>query len=299
MSTLKQLVDQTLLNLQGDALDQAEQTFLTGSLDASSTTFQVDEPTLISQGMVEIDDELIWVKGVDNATGIVTTSTLGRGFRSTTASSHSAGAIVTNSPRYSRYRVKESLKTAIRNVYPDLYAVKTTEFSFVAARNTYELPADVDQVQKVTWQSIGPSRVWVENFQWEFVPDADPDTFATGRAINLWDVVIPGRTVRITYLAAPTVITADGDNFSTTGLATTAEEAIVYGACYRLMGFVEGPRMQTSSVESSQRSQDVPPGASISTGKFFYSLYQDALMRERERLLRINPSPVYRRRRLI
>ena len=79
----------------------------------------------------------------------------------------------------------------------------------------------------------------------------------------------------------------------------TAEEAVIYGACYRLMGFVEAPRMQVSAVESSQRSQNVPPGASMNTGKFFYSLYQDALMRERERMLRINPSPVYRRRRLI
>lgn len=299
MSTLAQLVDQTLLNLQGDSLDQAEQTFLVGSINETATTFQVDEPTLISQGMVEIGDELIWVKSVDNSTGTVTTSTLGRGFRSTVAASHTSGAIVTNNPRYSRYRVKEALKTAIRNVYPDLYVVKTTEFPFVAVRNAYELPSDVDQVHKVTWESIGPSRVWVENFQWEFVPDADTTAFTTGKAIYLWDVVIPGRTVRVTYLAPPTVITLDGDNFSTTGLASTAEEAVIYGACYRLMGFVEAPRMQVSAIESSQRSQNVPPGASINTGKFFYSLYQDALQRERERMLRINPSPVYRRRRLI
>jgi hypothetical protein len=300
MSTFQQLTDQVLLNLQGDSLDQNEQTFLTGSILSTDTTFQVDEPTLISQGMIEIGDELIWVKNVDNATGVVTTTTVGRGFRSTVATSHSAGVTVTNNPRYSRFRVKQAITTALQNVYPDLYVLKTYEFSYVGARYAYEIPVDVDQIHSISWQTIGPSRVWLPIRDYEYIPDADTTAFTTGKAIFLWSDVMPGRTVRVTYLAPPTPMVNDSDSFtSVTGLAVTAEETIVYGACYRLVGFTEAPRLQISAVEATQRSDAVPVGAGINAGKFFYAMYQECLSQERERLLRINRNSVHRIRRIM
>lgn len=299
MSTYRELVDQVLLSLQGDSLDQSEQTFLTGDITADATTFTVDEPTLVSQGMIEIEDELVWIKSVDNATGIVTCSTLGRGFRSTTAAAHTAGATVVNNPRYSRHRIKQTLNTAIRNVYPDLYALSNYEFSYVAARQAYELPAGLDQIHSIHWESVGPSRVWVPVNDYRYDPSANTTDFPSGKALNLWSAPIPGRTVRVTYIGAPTTLTNDSDQFTSTGLALTAEEAIIYGACYRILGFVEAPRLQMSSVESTQRSDAVPPGAAINTGKFFFAMYQEALSQERERLLRSNPNTIHRTRRIV
>jgi hypothetical protein len=300
MTTFSELVDEVLLNLMGDALDQNEQTFLTGSLDSSSLTFTVDEPRLVSQGLIEIDDELMWVKTVNQSTGLVTLSTLGRGFRSTTAASHSAGATVTNNPRYSRFRVKQTINTAIRGVYPDLYVLANTEVSYVAARMAYEVPAAVEQIHRVYWQTIGPSRVWLDIPDYQFVPDANTTSFPSGKALYIWSGVIPGRTVRITYLKAPTVLTNNNDDFvNVTGLPLTAKETIIYGACYRLVGFVEAPRLQTQSVEATQRSEMVPVGSSVNGGKFFYSLYQESLGQERERLLRTNQARVTRTRRIL
>lgn len=300
MTTFAELTDEVLLNLMGDALDQNEQTYLTDSIDADDLTFIVDEPALISQGLIEIEDELLWVKTVNKSTGSVTLSTLGRGFRSTTAASHSAGATVTNNPRYSRFRVKQTINTAIRGVYPDLYVLANTNLSYVAARLAYEVPAAVEQVHKVSWQSIGPSRVWIDVDNYTFIPDADTTAFPSGKCLYLQNTIIPGRTVRLTYLKAPSVLANAADDFvTTTGLPLTAKEVVIYGACYRLLGFVEAPRLQTQSVEATQRSNLVPVGAGTNSGKFFYSLYQEALSQERERLLRINPMRVHRTRRII
>lgn len=300
MTTFSELTDEVLLNLMGDALDQNEQTFLTGSLNTTDLTFTVDEPRLVSQGLIEIDDELMWIKSINQSTGLVTLSTQGRAFRGTTAASHSSGATVTNNPRYSRFRVKQTINTAIRGVYPDLYVLGQTEFSYVAARLAYELPSAVEQIHRVYWQTIGPSRVWLDVHDYQFVPDANTTSFPSGKALYVWGGIIPGRTVRVTYLKAPTVLTNNADDFvNVTGLPLTAKEVILYGACYRLVGFIEAPRLQTQTVEASSRSELVPVGASLNGGRFFYSLYQEALANERERLLRVNNATVVRTRRIL
>lgn len=300
MTTYAELVDEVLLNLMGDALDQNEQTFLVDPIGSDDLTFTVDEGTLISQGLIEIDDELIWVKSVDKSSGLVTIAPQGRGFRSTTPSAHTAGAIVTNNPRYSRSRVKQTINTALRGVYPDLYTLGHSEFSYVAARDAYEIPSDVDQVHSLYWESIGPSRVWIPINQYRFIPDANTSRFPSGKALYIWDGVVPGRTIRAAYLKAPGTLENDSDDFTdVTGLPLTAKETILYGACYRLLGFLEAPRLQNQSVEATARSEIVPVGSGVNAGRFFYAMYQEALAIERERLLRTNPNIIHRTRRLI
>lgn len=300
MTTFAQLTDRVLQNLQGDSLDQWEQTFLTSDVAVDALTFTVDDPNQISQGLCELGSELIWVKGVDRDTSTVTLSPFGRGYRSTTAATHVTGDAVVNNPRFSRSRVRETINTAIRGIYPDLYQVKSHEFTYVAVRFAYPLPADCDQIHSITWEDIGPSRVWNDITQYSFVPNADTTNFPDGKAVNIWDAIIPGRTIRVTYITAPSEMTLDADVFTTvTGLAATAEEAIVYGSCYRLIGFLEPARLQTSSVEASARSVLVQPGQPVNAGKFFYGLYLEALNQERERLLRSNRNSVHRTRRFM
>lgn len=300
MPTFSELTDEVLQNLQSDSLDQAQQTSLTFSIDEVDLSITVDEPQYLSQGLIEIEDELLWAKTVDTATGIVTVSPAGRGYRSTTAATHAAGAFVLSNPRYSRHRVKQAINTAIRSVFPDIYRLVTTELDYVGARLAYELPAAVESIHKITWESVGPSRVWIEIDDYVFVPDADTTVFPSGKALYLWDGVIPGRTVRVTYIRPPAELEESGDDFVTvTGLPITAKEVIVYGACYRLLGYMEAPRLQQESVESSQRSMLINPGSAANAGKYFYALYQESLAQEREGLLRSNPSKIHRTRRVL
>jgi hypothetical protein len=287
---LRQFIDRISAKLQGFTRDQDQQTYLTTSIDSDDLTFTVNEPKMITQGIAEIEEELVWIQRVDNSTGTVTIAPYGRGYLSTTAASHASNTAILNNPKYPRSEIHAAIDDAVDSVYPDLYTLANYEFPFAAARTAYEVPAAVDQVHRVTWESIGPTREWIPVTRWNFDPKANTTRFPSGKSLSLYQGVIPGRTVRVTYIKPPTKFSDYVTDFATaTGLNSTAEDVIVYGACYRLVGFQESPRLQIQTIESQLRSQLVPPGSTMNAARHFYQLYQLALNSERERLLRQDP----------
>lgn len=294
MSTAAQMTNRIVGALQGFTKDQDEQTYLTSSLDTSATSFTVSEPKLVSQGIVEVEQELMWVKAVDNTTSTVTLAPYGRGYMSTTAASHTANVAIVNNPKFPRSQIYLTLNDAIAGLYPDLYVTASTEFSAVAARNTYELPSDVAQVHRVTWEQIGPSLSWPSISRYRFDPRANTTRFPSGKSLDLYQFPIPGRTVRVTYTKAPSTFTDLATDFvAATGLPSSVEDTVIYGACWRLVGFLEPPRLQVQAQETVLRSSVVQPGASLSAARHFLQMYQISLQAERERLLRTDPTSMY------
>lgn len=291
---LTQIIDRVTGYMQGFSRDQEEKTWLTSAIADTDLTFRAFEPKLISQGLNEIGDELVWVSRVDNITGDATIAPFGRGYQSTTASAHDENACVINNPKFPKSSIKQAINDAVRAVYPDLYVVDEYEFPAVAARTTYEVPADVDLVHTVTYETIGPTRRWANLSRWRFNPKADSDSFDSGKSIDIYQEPIPGQTVRIIYGKPPSVFTDSTTEFATaTGLSETSEDCVVYGACFRLVGMLENPRLQISSIESQLRGQLVQPGATQSAARHFLQLYQLALQSERERLYRANPTSTH------
>jgi hypothetical protein len=291
MSTLSQMTDRVISYLQGFSRDQDEKTWILGDIADDDLTFRVNDPKFISAGMCEIGDELLWVARVDNSSGDVTVAPFGRGYQGTTAAAHSANDCIINSPKFPRRQVQQAINDTIRGVYPDLYVVGNHEFDYVAARTTFELPEDVDTVRHVTTQTIGPTKRWATLVRWRFNPQADPDSFDSGKSLDIYQEPIAGQAVRVTYTKPPSAFTDDDTEFATaTGLAATSEDCIVYGACFRLVGLMEAPRLQINAIEQQLRSQQVPPGSSQHAARHFLQMYQLALMSERERLNRLNPS---------
>lgn len=291
MSTYRQLIDRVEMNLQGYSLDQNEQTFLTAPMTDDATTMTVDESRLVSRGMVQVDDELLWVKKADNASSEVTISPFGRGYMSTAAVAHEVGAKVTDSPKFPRSQIREAINTAIREAYPDIYPLKATTFAFVAARHTYPLPEETKGVHAISWEVVGPSRTWLQVKRWRYDPNADTGRFPTGKSLDIWSGIVPGRSVKVTYIVEPDILTNDSDEFATvTGLDAYAEEVVTYGACYRLVGWLETARLQMQSIESTMRAPLVPVKSATDAGRYFYAMYQEALGRARTKLLRESPS---------
>lgn len=291
---LTQITDRITSYMQGFSRDQEEKTWLTAAIDADDLTISVNEPKLISQGLTEIGDELVWVARVDNISGDATLAPWGRGYQSTTASAHDENACVINNPRFPKSGIAQAVNDAVRAVYPDLYVVDDYEFPAVAARTTYEVPADVDLVHSVTYETIGPTRRWANLSRWRFNPLADPDRFASGRSIDIFQEPIPGQTIRIIYGKPPSAFVDNTTEFAAaTGLSATSEDCVVYGACFRLVGLLENPRLQISTIESQLRGQLVQPGATQAASRHFLQLYQLALQSERERLYRANPTSTH------
>jgi len=292
-----QRVKQQLL---GYTRSQASISYLAQPMTSTDITFQVDPETVtsLSRGIAEINDELLLIKKYDKQTGLVTVMAglNGRGVEGSTPASHSASEIVTADPRYPLVRIKEAINDTISAIYPDIWIFGEFEFNYVAARWEYPLPVEVEDVYKVTWNTIGPSAIWRPARTYRFNPQASttpgqvkPTPTPTGKTIQILDGgIVPGRAIRVTYITQPREMNAGDDPFElTTGLPERMIDMIVYGACWRLLPGWEAGRLQQQSIESTERAPLVPTGAASDASKYYLGLYQRRLDEERDRLFRL------------
>ena len=290
MSTFSQLVDDTLLYLYGFTTLQDQATYLTANISASATTIPIADATSISRGVLEVDDELIWVDTVDTTALTATAPPYGRGYRSTTAATHASGTRVVSGPLFPRVLVKSAITQAIQAVYPDLWGIGTTTFTLNPAITTYALPAGTTKVLQVSWQSVGPTREWNPVRRWRLDQHANTGAFNTGATISVYDSITPGRTVQVVYAKQPTALVNPTDDFATvTGLPASAEDVIRYGAAYRLVPFFDSPHLSGMSAEADFAAQQRPVGASSQLAKFMLQQYQVRLQEEARRLQDLFP----------
>jgi hypothetical protein len=298
--TFNQLASRVKQQLLGYTRDQASISYLTSPMGATDTTFMVDPETVtnLSRGYVEIDDELLLVKKFDRSTGTVTVTAgvNGRGVEGTTAAAHSVNAVVTDDPMYPSVRIKEAINDTINGVYPDLWVFADYEFPKIAARYEYPIPADCEDVYKVTVNTIGPSAVWFPLSSWRFNPSASttsgqvkPTPTPTGKTIQIMrDFIVPGRNIRVEYIKKPATLVNPTDDFATTtGFPERYIDLITYGACWRLLPAYESARLQQRAIEATERAPLVPTGAGSNASKYYMALYQQRLQEERTRLQRL------------
>jgi hypothetical protein len=284
MPTFDQLVDEVKSNLQGYTLRQDRITYVTnsGGITTTSSAITVGSQSNLAKGIIEIDDELIWVDNFDKANNTLNVAPgFGRGYLGTTASPHSQYAQVTLSPTFPRTTIKKALNDTIRSLYPKLFAVGSTTFTFNAAQVTYPLPDDAREVLYMSWQTTGSSKEWLPIRKWRFDPLANTPTFNTQKTINLYENIQPGRTIKVWYTMVPDTMDANTDDFvDVTGLPDSCQDVIVYGACYRLLSFLDAGRINLSSAEADLNDTKIPSSAGSSVSKYVFALFQQRLQEE-------------------
>jgi hypothetical protein len=285
VTTFVNLIDETNLALTGYTNRQDQATYLTGALTSTATSFIVADGTVLTRGIVEIDDELIWVDSFDRTTNTATIPSYGRGFRDTTAASHSAGTRVTIAPSFPRSVIRRNLNLAIDGVYPDLFGTFYTTFTYQAAVTTYVLPQEAVDVLGASWQTIGPSKEWLPIRHYRVDRMANPSTWGSGKTISLRESIIPGRTVMVTYTKKPTTLTYDTDDFAgLTGLSDSAREVIILGAAYRTAMYLDLGRVPTATAEADAMQGNDPIGSAANIGRALQQMYQQRLLVEVRRL---------------
>ncbi len=294
LADMKGRIKQTL---QGYTRNQEQITWLSAPMTASDTTFTVDLTTvgLVSRGLVQIGDELLLVSSFNRNTGEVTVAAgvNGRGRENTTAASHAINDIVTMDPDYPRQRITEAINDTIQATYPDLYVMDSVEFPKVAAKYEYEMPAAAEDVLRVTFDTIGPSRVWPGSQEWRFNPQASTSSngTTTGKSLAIGDFITPGRSIRAIYTKKPGVFTDDSQDYETTiGYPERTIDMIQFGAVARLLTGVESARLQQKSVEATERAPLVPTGAASNASQYFWGMYRQRLNEEVDRLHQLFPS---------
>ena len=284
MTLFSELIDETSLSLTGYTNRQDQATFLTSPMAATDLTFVVADGTVLTRGLVEIDDELIWVDSFDRTSNTATIPAYGRGFRDTTAAVHTAGTRVTITPSFPRSVIRRNLQQAIDAVYPDLFGIYYTLFTFQAAVTTYVLPDECVDVLAASWQTIGPSKEWLPIRHYRVDRTANPIVWNSGKTISIREGIIPGRQIMVTYTKKPTVLLYDTDDFSMTGLEDTCREVIVLGAAYRTAMYLDFGRVPAMSAEAGSMGQNNPVGSAVNIGRSIQNLYQQRLQIEIRRL---------------
>jgi hypothetical protein len=284
-STLANLVDEVLLNLNGYTMRQDRTTHLAADLTSSGLSLSLGSVSNIGKGIVEIDDELIWLDSYDRVSNTAVAAPYGRGYQGSTAATHSTNAKVTISPTFPKVSVKKAINDTIKASYPQLYGVDRTTFSLTATQSTYALPTAAETVLAVSWDTPGPTGEWIPVKNWRQDSQANTTAYPTGQTIGIYDRITPGRTVQVVYTKEPTALSNNADVFETvTGLPSSTKDVIVYGASYRLASFIDPGRLTFTSAEADQADTKLQYGSGSNAARFMLALYQQRLNEEASKL---------------
>lgn len=292
-TTLNNMIDEVLVNLAGYTFQQDRSTYLTSAVTTTTSTsaspliLGLGSTDSVGKGILEIDEELLWVDSFDRVANTATVSPYGRGYLGTTAATHAADAKVTISPTFPRFSIKRAINDTIRSLGASIFAVKTTTFTFNAAVSTYAFAnLNVKNILSVTWQEIGPSKEWRPVRRWDFDAIANPEAFGYTstdqvQTITLGEAPVSGRTVKVIYATDPSSFTSNSEVYTTvTGLPESTRDVVILGAAYRLLSFLDPARAAQVSPQADETDSKRPYGASQSATKQLYALYTQRLNEE-------------------
>lgn len=288
MPTFSQMTSEVQSNLQGYSLRQDRITWVatSGGITATSLNIKIGSADNLAKGIVQIDNELIWVNSFDRQTLTLNVAPgFGRGYMGTTPSPHAENAQVILTPTFPITMIQQAINDTINSLYPKLFQVASTTFTYNAAQIAYPLPDDARDVLYGSWQTPGPSKEWLPINRWRIDRMANVPAFNTTKTVNLYEKIVPGRTVQIYYSTIPSNLTNYNDDFAAvTGLPESSRDVVTLGAAYRLLSYIDTGRINLSSAEADLADTKLPSTAGASASKYIFALYQQRLSEESTKL---------------
>lgn len=276
-ATLGSMVEGVLDTLYGHSAVQDAITSLTQPITDTDTQLTVDDTESVATGLIEVDSELMRVKGVDLSTNVVTLLPSGRGVRGTTAVAHAAGADVRVAPVMPHFSVVREINAEIGSLFPGLSAVASTELTASSTTITYELPADAVSVLDVRWRN--PAGHWDRVRSWEVEFSQNTTDYASGKTIR---AVTPDvGKIRVIYGKPFGTLTALTDDLATLGVPESCEDLIRMGTILRLLPSMDIARLSTISVPSADANNKPPqPGTGVMVAREIKQQYVARLSQE-------------------
>ena len=288
MPTFSQMTSEVQSNLQGYSLRQDRITWVatSGGISATDLNIKIGSADNLAKGIVQIDNELIWVNSFDRQNLTLNVAPgFGRGYQGTTPSPHAENAQVILTPTFPVTMIQQAINDTINSLYPKLFQVASTTFTYNAAQIAYGLPDDARDVLYGSWQTPGPSREWLPINRWRIDRMANVPAFNTTKTVNIYEKIVPGRTVQIYYSTIPSNLTNYNDDFAAvTGLPESSRDVVTLGAAYRLLSYIDTGRINLSSAEADLADNKLPSTAGASASKYIFALYQQRLQEESTKL---------------
>jgi hypothetical protein len=290
MSTVGTVVDRTLRQLMSGTVEERNKTV--GALTATSTSvvFQYELGGLRQGGVIQIDNELMYVWETSPGSK---TATVERGWNGTAAAAHAAGSVTIIDPKFPRAQVLEAINAEIDDLSSPrngLYQIKSLELNYNGTWNMINLPTTdkIIDLVSVTVRYIATDYPKITRCR--LIRDLPNDDFSAGYAIRFDEQVRAGRMI-VVYKAPFTNVTTEAQNLQNiAGFPTTAEDILMMGAQIRLVSPREVKRNFTESQGDTRRSEEVPTGSVSSSINNIIRMRRDRITAEAARLARQYPT---------
>ena len=299
MTTLSNMIDEVSMNLSGYTLVQDRATYLTANVAATTSTIAapivlaLNSSDNLGQGVIEIDEELMWVDIFDRINNTATIPPYGRAYLGTTLAEHTAGTKVTLSPTFPRFAIKRAINDTISAIGASIFAANSTTITASPAVTAYRLPAtgttlNIRSILSLAFQTVGSSNEWYPIRKWRFDGNANSTSFTSGQTLSIYEGLPPGRTIQVIYSADPvafpdlaTTALTNAQVFETvSGLPASCKDLVILGATYRLLSNLDPARASMVSPQADETDSKRPYGSSNSATKQIYALYNQRLNEE-------------------
>ena len=297
MSTLEQMTDRIETLLHGYSMNTESTTWLTAPATTSDTSISVNDSSVVSRGFVQIGDELMYVNSTNNIDNILNLAPWGRGQRGSVAVAHDNLSKVIAAPVFPRYEIKKAINDTINSVYPQVFAIGQYQFNYIAARTTYDIPDEVQNILTVTHSVIGPSKEWLPVRAWQIDRTANPTAFGDGtnfgHSLSVYSPIVPGRPVNVAFAKRPSLFdinsTASQEMSTVTGLPSYAEDVLIYGAAFRMVSFLDPARLGPLSAEADVLDNQRGAQSGANAARFLFNVYNTRLNEVAENMRRQFP----------
>ena len=285
--TAQTWIDETKNLLLTDYVEEYDTLGTTLNDSETTVNFTHDTAGIVAGSIIEIGTELMYVFSMNVSTN---NATVQRGFRGTTAASHSSGDLITVNPKFPAQLVLNAVNDELADLSSPqngLYQMKTVEFTYNVAQDGYNLTDvtdDILSVYQVTYTDLGSENTEPVLPAWTLRRDRNTSSFASGYALVLHDDASSGQAVRVQYKTGFTVLAATSTALSTVGLHASAYDLPSLGAALRLMSTRPVRREFIDEQGSSRRADEVPAGAISASMRDLRALRDNRINAEAARL---------------
>ena len=285
--TAQTWIDETKNLLLTDYVEEYDTLGTTLNDSETTVNFTHDTAGIVAGSIIEIGTELMYVFSMNVSTN---NATVQRGFRGTTAASHSSGDLITVNPKFPAQLVLNAVNDELADLSSPqngLYQMKTVEFTYNVAQDGYNLTDvtdDILSVYQVTYTDLGSENTEPVLPAWTLRRDRNTRSFASGYALGLHDDASSGQAVRVQYKTGFTVLAATSTALSTVVLHASAYDLPSLGAALRLMSTRPVRREFIDEQGSSRRADEVPAGAISASMRDLRALRETRINAEAARL---------------
>lgn len=204
-----------------------------------------------------------------------------RGYRGSTATTHSDDTYVLVAPRFSYRQVTEAIEVALHQTYAEgLYIPVQRDVTSSATTDYYDLPAatilEVLSIYQMTSTMTEPH--WLHNFS-KYPLDVDTSDFASGQAIWIRENHgVPGTDVY--HLECK-------EKLAITTISTAQEPIVKWLACAELL---DGREPRRLAGPTNQGDRTVQPGATQRSSAWYRAKANDLISTELQDLRARHPA---------